>query len=126
MCFIISQPSPWPLSRERTMMANSRDLVAGIVVQAHHAEHAAGRFLDGDRGHRVLGVVMDELVDHFGADFAHRREIAQPQIVGRYLAQENPDKARRPPASAAAAAPRVPSSNLRWRTTSKAALLSFP
>ena len=62
------------------------DLVARIVVQPHHAEHAAGRFLDRNRGHRMIGIVMDELVDHFGADFAHRREMAQPKIVGLHLA----------------------------------------
>ena len=87
MCFIISQPSPWPLSRERTIIANSAALIAGIVVQAHHAEHFACGLLDDDGSHRMLGVVMDELVDKLGAHLAHGGEVAQPQIVGRYLAQ---------------------------------------
>ena len=35
----------------------------------------------------MLRIVMDELVDQLGADFAHGGEVAQPQIVGRDLAQ---------------------------------------
>ena len=106
MCFIISQPSPWPLRCERTRMANSRVLAVGVVVQAHHAEHAAACLLDGDEGHGVRGIVVDELVDQLGADFAHGGEEAQPQILGRHFGEkiriergvlrlERPDQNRR-------------------------------
>ena len=88
MCFIISQPRPWPLRCERTRIANSASFAAGVVVQAHHAEHAAGRLVDGDEGHGVFGIVVDELVDQLGAHFAHGGEKAQPQILRGHLAEE--------------------------------------
>ena len=66
MCFIISQPRPWPLRCERKRMANSPCSPLGIVVQAHDAEHAAGFLRDGDEGHGMGGIVMDELVDQLG------------------------------------------------------------
>ena len=105
MCFIISQPSPWPLRCERTQNGEFAALAVGVVVQPHHAEHPAARLVDGDEGHGVRRIVMDELVDQLGADFAHRRKEAQPQILRASPRQGNRDKARRPPAAAAGSAP---------------------
>ena len=82
-------------------------LVAGVVVQAHHAEQLAARLLDGDEGHGMGGIVVDELVDQLVADFAHGREEAQPQVfAGHFLEKiriergildlERPDQHLRP------------------------------
>ena len=74
-------------------MANSALSPPCVVVQPHHAEHAAGFLLDGDERHRVFRIVVHELVDQLGLHFAHRREETQPQI-SRVTSRENPDKAR--------------------------------
>ena len=35
----------------------------------------------------MFGIVVDEFVDQFGADLTHGGEVAQSQIIRRYLAQ---------------------------------------
>ena len=63
-------------------------LAAVVIVQANDTEHLPGLFVDGDEGHRHRRVIMNELVDQFGRDFAHGGEEAQPQILRRDVAEE--------------------------------------
>ena len=88
MCFINSQPTPWPLSRERTRMANSAFSSACVIVQAHHAQHLLALVVDGNEGHGAGRIVVDELVEQVVAHFAHRREEAQPQVLRCHVAEK--------------------------------------
>ena len=51
-----------------------------LGVKAHHAEHLAGGFLDGDKGHRARVVELRQTRDERMRQFFHRREEPQPDV----------------------------------------------
>ena len=65
-------------------------VVVRIGVQAHHAEHLAGRFVDRDERHGARVVDLGEARDEGVAEFLHRREEAQAQVLRRHRGKERP------------------------------------
>ncbi len=57
-------------------------------MQADDAEHVAGRFLDGDEGHGARVVDLRETRDERVAEFLHRREEPQTQVLRRDRGEE--------------------------------------
>ena len=61
-----------------------RVFAAGVVrvgMQAHDAQHRAGRLFDGDKRHGARVIDLGEAGDEGVAELLHRREETQPQVV---------------------------------------------
>ena len=73
MICISRQPSPRPLRSERN----------DIRMQLHNTEHLPAGRVDSDKRNRTRVVDLRQAGDEPVAQIAHRREEAQPQILGR-------------------------------------------
>ena len=69
-------------------MAYSAGLEIGIGVDAHDAEHFAGRLVDGDECHGARVIDLGEARDEGVAEFLDRGEEAQAQILLRHGGKE--------------------------------------
>jgi hypothetical protein len=76
------KPTPWPLSRERTRIANSAVPFVELVLQAHEPEHLARVFIERDESHFVAVVEMAELIHLLCAELANVRKKPKSEILG--------------------------------------------
>ena len=52
-------------------------------MDAHHADHLVGGFLERDERHRAGVIELGQAGDEFVGEFLHRREETQPQVIWR-------------------------------------------